>query len=157
MTVRLSVLRRGTQVEIEGPEAFVTSTFESLRDLFDKPNVKDDSADEPPTNDGEKAGEEGSRVSLKTFLEQKKPQNSYEAIACVLYHHQKFREQSELNSDEIRKALLQGRVKPPGNMTQTLTDCRRRYAYIEPGTKKGLWKLSHDGEVTVDLDLPREK
>jgi len=36
-----------------------------------------------------------------------------------------------------------------------LTDCRRRYGFAEPGSRKGTWRITHDGEVTVDFDLPR--
>ncbi len=94
---------------------------------------------------------------MRTFVEQKKPGSTCEAMACVTYFLKKYRSKDEITADEMRAAMITAKQRPPGNFPQALTDCRRRYGYVEVGTKKGFWKLSHDGEVTVELDLPRPK
>ena len=60
-------------------------------------------------------------------------------------------------SGDARRGRLQGGNRPPDVMPPALTDCRRRYGYIEVATKKGIWKLMHQGAALVEIDLPRRK
>jgi hypothetical protein len=158
-------IRRGTsQIEIEGTEEFVDRHLPTLTDLLPSPGSvgdEEDGLDHIAVEEGHApeqetdAGTETQRQSLRKFVEEKKPQNASEAIACVVYFLRKFRGKDEISADEMRQSLILAKHRPPTNFAQALTDCRRRYGYIEAGTKKELWKLSHDGEVTIELDLPR--
>jgi hypothetical protein len=99
----------------------------------------------------------GTRLTLRGYFDLKKPENASEAIALVLHYKKQHENKEELSSDEIRGALIQGNFRPPSAMAQALTDCRRRFGYVEPGARKGFWRLSHQGETLVELDLPRQK
>ena len=95
--------------------------------------------------------------SLRGLFDEKAPQNVSEAIACAVYYLCTIRGKGEVTGDEVRQTLINAKQRPPGAIGQALTDCRRRHGYIETGDKKGFWRLSHDGEVAIKIDLPRKK
>ena len=145
------------RLELEGDQAFVESNLEKLLPMV-RGNGNGSVAASAHQNGGD--GHEPAkrpRVLLKTFITQKNPGNASEAIALVLHYKRQHEQKDELSGDEIRAALLQGGYRPPDAMAQALTDCRRRYGYIEVGTKKGMWRLTNQGETLVEIDLPRSK
>src|SRR6266568_5834429 len=136
------------RLELEGDQGFVESNVEKLwSSVNSAPNGagRDDHAE---AADSERP--ESARQTLKTFVKVKKPANAYEAMATVLHYKRKYETKDELSGEEIRAALIQGGHRPPESMAQALTDGRRKYGYIEAGTKKGLWRLSHQGETLVE-------
>jgi len=158
-SVKVVVAQGDTRVEVEGDQAFVEAQLKKLLPIVTGalPTIPEKAkhAEQPPATQA--LGGSKDRQSLATFVETKSPQNAYEAIAVVLYHRRKAEGVEELSGSEIRAALVQGRYRPPdSSMAQTLTDCRRKYGYIQAGSKKGLWRLSHTGETTVEFDLPRK-
>ena len=156
-SARVSVSDGNMHIEVEGEPSFVEKHLKNLLPLI-RDRVGDGGAllggGLPNVEQGMQAGQ--GRQTLKNFLEQRSPQNAYEAIACVLFHYCATQERPELSSDEIRMALVQGKYSPPRNMAQAMTDCRRKYGYVDVGSKKGFWKLSRDGETLVEIDLPRK-
>lgn len=155
--VRIVIAQGDSRLELEGDQAFVEA---HLKKLLPRVVGETDGQPKPQSAEGlgtpTAPGAARARQSLATFVATKKPQNAYEAISVVLYHRRQTEDKTELSGPEIRAALVQGRYRPPdSSMAQTLTDCRRKYGYIQPGSKKGLWKLTHTGETTVEFDLPR--
>lgn len=148
-----------SRVEIEGNPAFVEKHLKQLLPL-----ITHDGSDQKRTSGSKQEPVSAvpsrslgtQRQSLKAFFEMKAPQNAYEAISVALYHRLKAEGKNELSGTEIRDTLVQGGYRPPDIMPQALTDCRRRYGYIQPGSKKGMWKLTHGGETTVEFDLPHK-
>jgi len=152
--VKMALQLGEARLELQGDQAFVEGQLKKLLPL-----VKGDSGEHaearPAAPTAEKASSGQRPQSIRGFFEVKKPGNAYEAMAVALYHRLKAEGKPELSGDEIKTAMSQGRHRPPESFAQALTDCRRRYGYIEPGSKKGFWKLSHSGETVVDFDLPR--
>jgi hypothetical protein len=150
-TYRVTLVNGDRRVELEGDQAVVQENFEKVFEWVSGP-PKPASAEKVNHEDGR-----GTRVTLRGFFDLKKPENASEAIALALHYKKQHENKEEISSDEIRGALIQGNFRPPGAMAQALTDCRRRFGYVEPGARKGFWRLSHQGETLVELDLPREK
>ena len=157
--VRIVVAQGDSRLELEGNQSFVAAHLKKLLPVVTGALVAPEKVKHSEHSDTPKRLSGGqTRQSLATFVESKNPQNAYEAIAVVLYHRRKTEGKEELSGPEIRAALVQGRYRPPdSSMAQTLTDCRRKYGYIQAGSKKGLWRLSHTGETTVEFDLPHKE
>ncbi len=156
---KVVVAQGDSRVEVEGNQSFVEAQLKKLLPIVTgtMPAVPEKGKHTEHAQGTQAPAGGKDRQSLATFVETKNPQNAYEAIAVVLYHRRKAEGVEELSGSEIRAALVQGRYRPPdSSMAQTLTDCRRKYGYIQAGSKKGLWKLSHTGETTVEFDLPRK-
>ena len=155
---RIVVANGSRRLEVEGTADFVDGRLKQLLPWVQQSARTQSEGDgvasnEEPATDVQAAPTE--HTTLRTFLEKKSPANIYEAIACVLYFNAKFRDRDEVSVADVRTQLVQARFRPPGNMAMALTDCRRRYGYAEPSAHKGNWKLTHDGEVAVEFDLPR--
>ncbi|HEX8700646.1 MAG TPA: hypothetical protein VF815_17480 [Myxococcaceae bacterium] len=162
MSVKVVVAKGSARIELEGPEDFVNGKLGELLPWIEESKGANgiEVYDSPQTGEDEDASDEASKpeehkITLGAFIAKKSPQNVYEAMACVLFFSRQFRDRPELSTEEIRKLLIQGKFRPPGSMAQAMTDGRRKYGYVDAGSKKGLWKLSRDGEVTVEIDLPR--
>jgi hypothetical protein len=156
--VRVAVALGGASVEVQGDREFVEAQIKRLLPLITGEGgstvtpAKEPAHTAPASGDAHAAPRLG---SIGGFFEQKKPGNAYEAIAVAMFHRLKTEQKIEMSWDEIKTALTQGRFRPPESFQQALTDCRRRYGYIEVGSKKGFWKLTHSGETVVDFDLPK--
>ena len=150
-TYRVTLINGDRRVELEGEEGVVKADFEKVFEWVSGP-LKPASRENINHDD-----DRGARVTLRGFFDLKKPENASEAIALVLHYKKQHENKEETSSDEIRGALIQANFRPPGAMAQALTDCRRRFGYVEQGARKGFWRLSHQGETLVELDLPRER
>ena len=150
----------GARFVLEGSADFVEAHLGEFLELAQKKKGTDATETAEADGEGNPASEgtaaNGSKQSLRGFLDQKGPRNVYEAIASALYYSGKFENRPELGPPEIRDLLVQGKYRPPGSISQALVDCRRKYGFVEVGSKKGLWKLSHQGETMVEFDLPRD-
>lgn len=154
--VRIVVAQGDIRIELEGEQSFVEKKLKQLLPIVGVDNneaLDQHKGSAQPKPHGGKQG----RQSLPTFIASKKPQNVYEAIAAILHYARKVEGKDEVSGAEIRSGLVQGRHRPPGNLAQALTDCRRKYGYIQTGSKKGLWTLTHSGETTIEFDLPRQE
>lgn len=154
------VLRRGSsQYEVEGTEEFVVRTLPELTRLLEAPDAERTAGhvEAESSQDHEREADGTLPQSLRGFFDEKAPQNASEAIACAVYYLCTIRGKAEVAADEIRQTLINAKQRPPGVMAQALTDCRRRYGYIENGDKNGFWRLSQNGEVAVKIDLPHKK
>src|SRR5438034_6640887 len=141
---RISLSRGTVRLELEGEQGFVESHLEKLLPLLRNHREGGVAGDDgsprdagEPKDDVSSAGGDG-RQTLKSFVKEKAPANVYEAIAAVLHYKRQHEEKPELPAKEIVNAMIQGGYRPPDRVPQALTDCRRKYGYIESGTKKGL-------------------
>ena len=88
------------------------------------------------------------------FLRSKKPRGHSEIVAVLAF----FLGQqgvTEFGEDDIKRAYLRAKVRPPKVVSQAIRDARNNFDYIEAGSKRGAYKLSNHGERTVMYDLPR--
>jgi hypothetical protein len=149
----------GAKFELEGSAEFVEAHLTEFLELTQQPNVGGANGTAGVEVEADTTSENGAlprrAQSLRQFFEQKDSRNVYEAIACAIYYAGKYDNRPELAPQEIRDLLVQAKYRPPGNISQALVDCRRKYGFVEVGSKKGLWKLSHQGETMVEFDLPR--
>lgn len=148
---RIVFARGNNRLELEGDTEFVERQLADLLPLLvttksaDTPSEELDAARDDSVNPD--------RQSLRTFVAAKGPKNTYDAIACVLFYARTFLSKQELTADEIRTYLIQAKQRPPAQMAQALVDAKRRYGYVDVGTRKGTWALGHGGEVRVEIEL----
>jgi hypothetical protein len=154
---RVVVVNGELRIVVEGSETFVKGQLEQLF-----PWVSGTEKSQHRANSDKEDGTAGTapesvrRQTIQSFFKDKRPANAYEAIALAIHYKRTFEEKTEFDVSEIRTALRQAAFRPPDDMPQALTDCRRRYGYVQVGTKKGLWTLTHQGETLVEVDLPRQ-
>ena len=149
-TLRIVMVNAARRVELEGPQKIVLEQLNEMRAWVDAEAQK-------PT-DPEGVGTSAliaDRTTLRGFLTAKRPGNASEAIAVLLAYKKSQESKHELSADEIRVAMIQAGIRPPGAMGQAMADCRRRYGYVEVGSTRGSWRLSSQGETLVEIDLPR--
>jgi len=146
----------GSSFDLQGDKEFVEAQMKKLLPL-----VTGDAGTAAPPKSAAPTSEPSAvktahaTKSIQAYFKEKAPQNAYEAIAVGMFHRREHDQKDELSGDEIRMAMIQGRYPPPNNFPQALTDCRRRYGYVEVGTKKGFWRLTNAGATVVDFDLPK--
>jgi hypothetical protein len=158
---RIAVSRGIARIEVEGTEKFVREQLAELLPIVVEASpgaTQTDStgADAP----GAAAATTETRsmpTTVRGFFQQKKPSTAYEAIGCALYYAQRQEGKEELSVTDIRTMLTQANYRPPASFAQALSDCRRKYGYAETGTKRSMWKLTSQGGILVQFDLPRPK
>ena len=130
------------RLTFEGPSEFV----ERQVSLFMKQESK------LTTNDNEVMKYNGS--SAADLIREKRPKGHHEIVAVLAFY---LLEQGieEFTKDEIRRAYIQAKVRPPKVVGQALRDAKSKYDYIVLGNKRGSYRLSHHGDRTVRFDLPR--
>jgi hypothetical protein len=148
---------------IEGSEQFVSGNIDRMLDWESRhcgPLVEPTRSSEPENNNvAEHAPKSldarAAPVTLKRFLAEKRPLNTAETLAVVLFYKKAFEQVSEMKTEEVRQALLHAGARPPRHMRQAMSDCVRRAGYIAVGSNRGCWKLDHQGETLVQAELPR--
>ena len=132
----------GKRITFEGPREFVENQVK----LFVQQESK-------PENERIKQNDY-SGSSAADMIREKRPKGHHETVAVLAFH---LFEQGieEFTEDEIRRAYIQARVRPPKVVGQALRDAKNKYDYILLGKKRGSYKLSHHGDRTVRFDLPR--
>jgi hypothetical protein len=155
-TLKVAMSTNNRRFELEGAEETVLSQLGKLQEWLGESVQNGDALPEGESVRGEQSPTID-RATLRSFLSAKRPANSCETMAVLFSYKKKYEGKDELLQDEVRASMIQAGARPPGVMGQALTDCRRRYGYIEPGSKKGYWRLSHQGETLVEIDLPRTR
>lgn len=140
------------RVTLEGPEDFVRAEVERFVN-----SVPSASSDSPkiPAVDGAHPQALTAALSERDLVSQKQPDGHQETVAVLAYFLSKAG-QVEFRAEDIRRAYLRAGVRPPKVMAQALRDSKNIKDYIEPGTKRGTFRLSPHGERTVLFDLPRK-
>jgi hypothetical protein len=95
-----------------------------------------------------------SAASERELIAEKRPSGHIEIVTVLAYGLAQDG-LAEFSEEDIRRAYLRAGVRPPKVVSQALRDAKNRGDYIEAGSKKGFYRLSHHGDRTVRFDLPR--
>jgi len=93
-------------------------------------------------------------ASEEEMIRLKKPQGHSEVVAVLAFCLAQ-RGVAEFAEDEMKRAYLRAKVRPPKVVSQAIRDAKNNFDYIEVGSKRGTYRLSNHGERTVRFDLPR--
>lgn len=140
-TVIVTITLEDRRITLEGPEDFVRDEVERL--------IHAESDSSTSTRHLAKATD-----TERELIERKMPSGHAEIVAVLAWW---LRENgvSEFGPEEMRKAYIRAKIRPPKVVAQALRDARNKYEFIEQGSKRGLHRLSPHGERTVLFDLPR--
>jgi len=135
-------------ITLEGPEDFVRAEVERL---VGAPVVSSGDPKERVVS-----STTGTVMSERELLDQKLPAGHSETVAVLAFA---LREAGvgEFTEEEMRRAYLRSRVRPPKVVGQAIRDAKNKFEYIEAGGSKGTYRLSAHGERTVLFDLPRKR
>jgi hypothetical protein len=150
ITVTLTVDDK--RITLQGPEAFVRAEVQRLTDSITSARPAERGSGEPRQDQEREAG----HLTESKLMEVKRPSNHPETVA-VLAYCLKQQGTVEFNEDDIRRGYLRARVRPPRVVGQAIRDAKNVFDYIEAGSGRGVFRLSHHGETTVLFDLPREQ
>jgi hypothetical protein len=137
-------------VTFEGPQEFVDlQVSKYMRAPSASNQVEDiaraDDSAELRTNGG---------VSEAQLVLTKKPKGHSETIAVLAFALAQSGV-AEFTDEDVRKAYIRARVRPPKVVGQAIRDAKKLFDYIDVGSKRGTYKLSNHGDRTVRFDLPR--
>lgn len=135
-----------------------TITFEGPRDFIEAQIAKltpTATSKQEQSNVGKSEGDRGDILqSERQLVQEKRPANHSETVA-VLAFGLTLNGKEEFTDDDIRKAYIRAGVRPPKVVSQAMRDAKNRADFIEPGSKRGTFRLSPHGDRTVRFDLPR--
>lgn len=147
--ISVTVKINNAQVTLEGPEDFVREEVRHLTSRLAGPSNAG-AEGEKNSAPGENAGD----LTEARIVEDKKPSNHPEIIA-VLAYHLKQNGTEEFSEEDIRRAYIRAKVRPPKVVAQAIRDAKNAYDFVANGSGRGLYRLSNHGERTVIFDLPR--
>jgi hypothetical protein len=90
----------------------------------------------------------------KQLVAEKRPRGHHE-IVTVLAFSLTESGIKEFSEEDVRRAYIRAGIRPPKHVAQALRDAKSKFDYIEAGTKRGLYRLSNNGDRAVRFDLPR--
>lgn len=141
------------RITLEGPADFVREEVERLAAMS---SGRTPSLGEPRAASAQLTSSDGSAVTERDLVAQKKPTGHPEIVAVLAYCLAK-NGQEEFSPEDIRRAYLRASVKPPKVVAQALRDAKNIKDFIVAGKQKGTFRLSPHGERTVLFDLPAKK
>ena len=95
-----------------------------------------------------------SRSNERSLIIDKHPSGHLETVAVMAFAISQAGAE-EFSADDIRQAYLRAGIRPPKVVAQALRDAKNRMGYVEGGSRRGLYRLSHFGDTLVRFDLPR--
>jgi hypothetical protein len=90
----------------------------------------------------------------KQLVVEKRPRGHHE-IVTVLAFALTESGVKEFSEEDMRRAYIRAGIRPPKYVAQALRDAKSKFDYIETGTKRGLYRLSNNGDRAVRFDLPQ--
>ncbi len=146
--VEVSLTFGDRKISLEGPEEFVRAEVERL--------VHGPAASTASPEEGATPRSEGALMSERALLDEKLPEGHSETVAVLAFA---LRESGapEFTEDDMRRAYLRAKARPPKVVSQAIRDAKNKFDFIVPGASKGTYRLSPHGERTVMFDLPRKK
>ncbi len=93
-------------------------------------------------------------IAEKELVLAKKPKGHPETVAVLAFALAEAGK-AEFTEEDIRRAYIRADVKPPKVVGQAIRDSKNQCDFIEPGSKRGTYKLSNHGDRTVRFDLPK--
>jgi len=146
-TYRATIEIGDKKITFEGPRLFVEEQVAKITGQTSKQYVA------TLTTDGETAIPE-TQLTERELVQAKQPKGHLEMVAVLAFALTQAGAK-EFTEEEMRRAYLRAGQRPPKVVGQALRDAKNRLDYIEPGTRKGTYRLSHHGDRTVRFDLPR--
>jgi hypothetical protein len=146
--IEVTVTVGDRKVKLEGPEDFVREEVERFANLPPLGNTKD-------VRENGTSHENIARTE-RDFVAEKQPHGHNEIVA-VLAQFLTESGHAEFTPDDIRRAYIRARVRPPKVISQALRDAKNMDDYLQSGSKRGTFRLSQHGERKVLFDLPRSK
>lgn len=107
----------------------------------------------PPIPVDLKANE--SKVGLREFYAEKKPNNHYEKAAVFVYYLTKFNKQHEVKFGELLSCYEEVNEKKP-SIVDIVKNSVRYKGWLEQGSDKYAARLTISGENFVKFDLPAQ-
>jgi hypothetical protein len=149
ITVTITIDER--RVTLEGPPDFVRAEVQRLTDAL--ASIRTGLCDVP-----RQVQEASDKVlSESQLIAIKEPSNHAEIVAVLAYCLREREGVTDFSEEDIKRAYLRARVRPPKVVGQAIRDAKNLFDYIEQGSGRGNYRLSHHGERTVVFDLPRER
>jgi hypothetical protein len=145
---KATVELKDCKVTFEGPREFVEEQVARwAREAASKQLGVSDSnvSDESPSHRD---------ITERDLVAAKRPSGHLETVAVIAFALTQSG-MDEFSEDDVRRAYLLAGVRPPKVVAQALRDAKNRMDYIEPGSKRGFYRLSPHGDRTVRFDLPR--
>jgi len=93
-------------------------------------------------------------LSERDLVAAKLPSGHLETVAVIAFALTQAGIE-EFTEGDVRRAYIRAGVRPPKVVAQALRDAKNRMDYIEPGRRRGTYRLSPHGDRTVRFDLPR--
>jgi hypothetical protein len=151
--IEVTVTIADKQVTLAGPESFVRAEVQRLTNM-----IAERTSGSPHTEIRSGAASARNELSEteRGFIAAKQPSGHAETVAVLAYFLTK-NGQAEFMPDDIRRAYARAGARPPKVIAQALRDAKNLHDYLEAGTEKGTFRLSHHGERTVEFDLPKKK
>lgn len=141
--VKATIEVADTKVTFEGPPEFVEAQV-----------AKYTSPISSKQQEKHVAQEETGPLTERQFIQQKQPSGHVETVAVLAFALTEAGT-TEFTEEDIRRAYIRAGVRPPKVVSQALRDAKNLSDYIEVGSKRGTYRLSHHGDRTVRFDLPR--
>jgi hypothetical protein len=93
---------------------------------------------------------------IKSFLAQKRPENFYERVGCLVYYLEKFEDKPEVGTKDITKANSDARLSKLTNPTAFVKHATHTYGYLTSLGKRK-FAISARGEAVVEALPDRSK
>ncbi len=135
------------RITLEGPRDFVQDEIRRLTSAI---------ASAPPSQKPSTSysiNESAENMSERAFIEMKGPQGHLETVT-VLGFYLSEHGQEEFTEEDIRRAYIRAAVRPPKVVGQSLRDAKSKKDFIQSGSVRGTYKLTHHGDRFVRFDLP---
>ena len=97
---------------------------------------------------------DGASITERELVSTKRPSGHLETVAVIAFALTQAGT-DEFSEDDVRRAYLRAGIRPPKVVAQALRDAKNRMDYIEPGSRRGFYRLSPHGDRTVRFDLPK--
>lgn len=150
--VSATITVNNSEVTIKGPKEFVQAEIERLALLLTSTSGRKAQSEEATADLN--ADEES--MSERQLLDVKEPQGHAEIVAVLAFalHHRHGLQ--EFTEEDMKRAYIRAKVRPPKFVGQALRDAKNKSDFIEYGSGRGTYKLSHHGDRTVRFDLPHK-
>jgi len=148
VTVRLGDKR----LTIQGPEDFVRGEIDRFARTYAASVDAGNSV--PPAESGVEPAAVMASLSERALVEEKRPRGHNEVVAVLAFALTRAGH-AEFTPEDVKRAYIRARVRPPKVISQALRDAKNTADYLESGSARGTFKLSAHGERTVLFDLPR--
>jgi hypothetical protein len=134
----------GIRVSLDGPRDFVESEVRRLTtSLVSEQPTKSVSAMPSTILEAE---------SEHDFIRAKNPSGHAEIVAVLAFLLTEHG-QPEFSEDAIRRAYIRAKVRPPKVVAQAIRDAKNKRDFIEQGSSRGSYRLTHHGDRFVRFDL----